>query len=100
SFFGSDLPERVVKTQLLRFFLRGPATGLIALVVIIYTDPTTSTLGLPGNMFMPFATVALILLWQWVVDLNLPRIEKRLIYNDEDNDQTFKLQQLSERYLS
>lgn len=100
SFFGSDVPERVVKTQLLRFFLRGPGTGLLALVVIIYTDPTTSTLGLPGDMFMPFATVALILLWQWLIDINLPYIEKRLIYGDEENEQTFKLQQLSERYLS
>ncbi|MEQ8677614.1 MAG: hypothetical protein RLP44_13545 [Aggregatilineales bacterium] len=100
SFFGSDVPERVVKTQLLRFFLRGPATGLLALVVIIYTDPTSDTLGLPGDMFMPFATVALILTWQWLIDRTLPNVEKRLIYRDEENDSTFKLQQLSERYLS
>lgn len=100
SFFGSHVPDRVVKRELLRFILRGPGTSLLALFVIIFTDPTTSTLGLPGDMFIPFATVAVILLWQWMIDLTLPWLEKRLIYPDEDDEQAEKLQRLSERYLS
>ncbi|HRF95603.1 MAG TPA: hypothetical protein PLZ51_10425, partial [Aggregatilineales bacterium] len=35
SFFGSDIPDRVVKADLLRFMLLGPCTGLLALVFII-----------------------------------------------------------------
>ena len=100
SFFGSHVPDRVVKTELLRFMLRGPATGLFALVVIIFIDPTADMFGVPGDLFMPFATVAVILLWQWAIDIVLPTIEKRLIYTDEDDEQTVKLHQLSERYLS
>ena len=99
SFFGSRVPDRVVKTELLRFILRGPATGLLALFVIVFTNPTTEVLELPGETFMPFATVSVILLWQWAIDVGLPKLERLLIYNQED-DQTTKLQRLSERYLS
>ncbi|HLV36674.1 MAG TPA: hypothetical protein VKY59_16240 [Spirillospora sp.] len=100
SFFGSNVPDRVVKTELLRFVLRGPATALLALVVIIFTAPATRVLGLTGRAFMPFAVVTVVLLWQWIISLGLPWLEKRLIYPDEDDDQLNKLQNLSEQLLT
>jgi hypothetical protein len=100
SFFGSRIPDRVVKVELLRFLLRGPATGLLALVTIIFTTPATRILGLSGQDFMPFAVVAVVLLWQWVVALLLPQLERVLIYPGEDNDQLSRLQDLSERLLT
>ncbi len=100
SFFGTYLPDRMVKADLLRFMLRGPATALLGLVVIIFTSRATQILGLPGNSFMPFAVVATVLFWQWIVALGLPWLEKRLIYSGEDDDQLAKLQNLSERLLT
>ena len=100
SFFGSSVPDRVVKTELLRFILRGPATALLALVAIIYTVPATRVLSLPGQTFMPFAVVTVVLLWQWTIALSLPRLEKRLIYSDEDDEQINKLQNLSDQLLT
>ncbi|MBI1279466.1 MAG: hypothetical protein GC179_15155 [Anaerolineaceae bacterium] len=100
SFFGSAQPDRVVKTDLLRFMLRGPATGLLALAVILVITPATRVLGLPSTSFVQFAVVTVVLLWQWFVALVLPMIEKRLIYSDEDDDQLEKLQTLSERLLT
>ena len=100
SFFGSEIPDRLVKAELLRFMLRGPATGLLALVTILYTVPATQVLSVPGEMFMPFAVVAVILVWQWSVHLVLPWLEKRLIYSDEDDSQVGQLQQLSDRLLT
>ncbi len=100
SFFGSTQPDRVVKTDLLRFMLRGPATGLLALGVILVITPASRVLGLPGNSFIQFAVVTVVLLWQWFVALALPALEKRLIYSDEDDDQLEKLQTLSERLLT
>ena len=99
SFFGSNVPDRVVKTELLRFVLRGPATGLLALAVIIYASPTR-VLGLPGRVFVPFGVVTVVLFWQWLVALGLPWLEKRLIYPDEDDDQLNKLQNLSDQLLT
>ncbi len=100
SFFGTLLPDRVVKTELLRFTLRGPATGLLALAIINFTTPAERILGLPGNSFMTLAVVATVLLWQWGVALALPWLEKRLIYSGEDDAQLAKLQDLSERLLT
>lgn len=100
AFFGSRIPERVVKTELLRFFLRGPATGLLALVTILYTTPATRILGLSGQAFTPFAVVAVVLLWQWFVHLALPFLESRLVYSGEDFNRLQQLQNLSERLLT
>ncbi|MBK8028731.1 MAG: hypothetical protein IPK17_04325 [Chloroflexi bacterium] len=100
SFFGSRIPDRVVKVDLMRFILRGPATALLALVVITFTAPATRILGLPGQDFMPFAVVAVVLGWQWGIALALPFLERRLVYGGEDADQLEKLQNLSERLLT
>lgn len=54
SFFGSRIPDRVVKVDLLRFVLRGPATGLLALVTITFTVPATRTsLACRGRILCP-----------------------------------------------
>jgi hypothetical protein len=100
SFFGSSVPDRVVKSELLRFVLRGPGTALLALAVIIFISPVQQILSLPGGDFVPFAVVAVILLWQWGVHLALPWLERHLIYSGEDSDHLQKLQDLSERLLT
>jgi GAF domain-containing protein len=100
SFFGSRIPDRMVRRELMRFMLLGPGTALLALVTILYTSAATRILGFSGESFMPFAVVAVILLWQWTVNLALPWLDKRLIYSDEDYEQVTKLQTLSERLLT
>lgn len=100
SFFGSKIPDRVVKAELLRFVLRGPATGLLALVTIVFLTPATRIFSLPGDDFMPFAVVAVVLLWQWFVALALPTLERYLVYANGDYDQFEKLQELTSRLLT
>lgn len=100
SFFGSDKPDRVVKVELLRFLLRGPGTGMLALATIIFTTQATRIMGLSGEDFMPFAVVSVVMLWQWSISLGLPYLEKVLIYSDDSNEQLAKLQDLSDRVLT
>lgn len=100
SFFGSAKPDRMVKAELLRFILRGPGTGLLALVLILLLSPTTRIFGIPGESFTAFAVVGAVLVWQWGVHLSLPWLEQKLIYGGEDGDQFAKLQDLSERLLT
>lgn len=100
SFFGSREPLRLVKAGLLRFFLRGPGTGLLALGAIISTTSGLRIIGLQGDEFLPFAVVTVVLLWQWVIALILPTIERMLITRDEEADQIEKLDHLSERLLT
>ncbi|MFN8529986.1 MAG: hypothetical protein U0670_15400 [Anaerolineae bacterium] len=102
SFFGSRIPDRAVKTELLRFVLRGPATGVFALITILLTSSAARIFSLPGETFAPFAVVAVVLFWQWLVYLALPLLERYLVYadNNSDYDQFAKLQELSERLLT
>ncbi len=100
SFFGSNKPDRLVKTELLHFLLRGPATGLLALATILFTSQATRILGIRGEQFLPFAVVAVVLMWQWAIALAIPYLERWLIYRGEDDEQLAKLQDLSERLLT
>lgn len=100
SFFGSRIPDRIVKVTLLRFFLRGPATGLLALGVIVLTSSASRIFSLPGEDFTPFAVVAVVLLWQWTVALILPYLERKLVYPAEEAEQIEKLEGLSDRLLT
>ncbi|HYO88531.1 MAG TPA: histidine kinase N-terminal 7TM domain-containing protein, partial [Candidatus Limnocylindrales bacterium] len=100
SFFGSRVPDRVVRTDLLRFFLRGPGTAVVALITILATSTGARILGIEGAQFMPFAVVAMILVWQWFIALVLPFLEDWLIYRGEDAEGLLNVQNLSERLLS
>jgi hypothetical protein len=98
SFFGSNKPDRVIKAELLRFMLRGPVTGMIVLLVILFV-PASRLLGLPGVEFMPFAAVATVLCLEWGFALAIPRVERMLIYT-RDQDQARQIQEFSERLLT
>jgi hypothetical protein len=100
SFFGSRVPDRVVKSELLRFFLRGPATAVIALATIFATGTGARILGIEGDQFMPFAVVTAILVWQWFIAIALPHLEAWLVYNAEDSEGLLNVQNLSDRLLS
>lgn len=101
SFFGSDIPNRVVKVELLRFLLRGPGTALLVLGVIVATGRASDVLmSLPAEDFLPFGAIAIVLFWQWMIHLALPYLEKWLVYGDEDDEQLSKLQDLSDKMLT
>lgn len=99
SFFGSNIPDRVVKAELLSFFLRGPAAGSLVLVIILYVPQAGRILGLPGDQFMLFAAVALVMFWQWMVSLAWPYLERYLVYPDEQS-QVRVLQNVNQRLLT
>lgn len=99
SFFASSIPDRVVKAELLRFFLRGPAVGILVLFVILYMPQAGRILGLPGEEFMPFAAVAVLMFWQWMVSLSLPYLERSIVYPDEQA-QMRMVQSVSQRLLT
>jgi hypothetical protein len=98
AFYGNFRPDRVVKGELLRFFLRGPLTGIIVLLVILFL-PATRLFGLPGPEFLPFVAVAAVLLMQWGIAAILPRLDKWLVYG-RDQEDALQLRELGERLLT
>ncbi len=99
SFFGSNIPDRVVKAELLSFFLRGPFAGILVLIILLYVPQAGRILGLPGDEFVLFAAVASVMFWQWMVSLFLPRLERYLVYPDEQA-QVQMLQDVAHRLLT
>ena len=99
SFFGSDTSEKIIKANLLQFFLHGPGTGSVALATILIFNPAIRVLGLRGNEFMPFAVVAAILMWQWGISIILPYLNRWLVYGRKNDETYHQLYSLSSRLL-
>jgi len=99
SFFGARQPDRVVKSQLLEFMLRGPLTGAAVLAAILFVPRVTTFLGVDGDAFMPFAAVTILLCLQWLITLGLPVLKRWLVYTD-DQVRAQTLERLGERLLT
>lgn len=100
SFFGSRIPDRAVKADLLRMVLRGPATGMLIVAILFFTGRVNRIFALDSGEFSVFAVVAVVLFWQWMIDLVLPLLERWLIYNSDEDDQFTKIQQLNRQLLT
>lgn len=99
SFFGSEKPDRVIRTQLLEFMLRGPLQGAAILAVILFVPRVSNVLGLDGDALMPFAAVATVLLFQWMITILLPVLQNWLIYDDDQQGAQW-IQRLGDRLLT
>ncbi|MBN1963864.1 MAG: hypothetical protein JW910_04420 [Anaerolineae bacterium] len=99
SFFGSSIPDRVVKTELLSFFLRGPFVGSLVLILILYLPQAGRILGLEAEDFVPFAAVGLVMFWQWMVSLAMPRLERYLVYANDQHEMRM-VQSVSQRLVT
>lgn len=99
AFFGSLLPDRVVKSQMLQFFLRGPIVAIATLALIIWVPRTEAILNLPAREVMPFLVVTAILSLQWAITILRPRLERWLIYTG-DQAEYRRMQDLGDRLLT
>lgn len=99
AFVGSLLPERLVKAQMLQFFLRGPVVAIATLAVIVWVPRASAVLGLPGDRLMPLLVVALILSLQWAITLVRPYLERWLVYVG-DQMEIRRIQELEQRLLT
>jgi hypothetical protein len=100
AFFGSRIPDRAVKSDLLRFLLRGPATGMLIVAVMFFTGRTTRIFSLRAEEFTVFAVVAVVLFWQWMAELALPWLDRHLIFGDDDEQSFGKLQAVTRQMLT
>ena len=99
AFIGSLMPERLIKAQMLQFFLRGPVVAIVTLAVIVWVPRAGEVLGLPGDKLMPLLAVAVILSLQWAITLVRPHLERWLIYVG-DQVEIRRIQELEQRLLT
>lgn len=99
AYFGVDFPDRVVKSRLFHWILRGPVVASTVLAVMVIVARVGDILGVKTNRLVPFTTVAVLLILQFLITLVRQPIERWLFYGEERGD-VIRLQLLEERLLT
>ncbi|MCW5873931.1 MAG: hypothetical protein KIS88_04730 [Anaerolineales bacterium] len=99
AFFGVPWPDRVVKSRLFRWLLRGPVTVFIVLALMPWADDIGRILQIQEGVVMPILVGLSMLLVSHTLTLAAPVLEKWLIFGGAEEDMQF-LQELPERFLT
>jgi hypothetical protein len=99
AFFGVSWPDRVVKSRLFKWIMRGPATASLALTVITLVRRAGEPFGLAYNAFVPVSMVATVLLMEHLITIVAPLWERWLFFGGDRAELTL-LQNLDERLLT
>jgi hypothetical protein len=99
AFFGVSWPDRVVKSRLFKWILRGPVTASLTLSVMTIVRRAGESFGLEYNAGVPVLTVASILLLEHLITLVAPLWERALFFGGDRAELTL-LQNIEERLLT
>ncbi len=99
AFFGVSWPDRVVKSRLFKWLMRGPVTASIALGVMTIVRRIGELFGLVYSGAVPTAMVATVLMMEHVITLVAP-LWDRLIFFGRDRDDLKLLQSLEDRLIT
>ena len=100
AFFGVSWPDRVVKSRLFKWLLRGPVTASLALTMMTLVRRAGQFFGgEPYSGFVPLVVVATVLLFEHAVTLFSPLWERLLFYG-RDRQELQLLQNIEERLLT
>jgi uncharacterized membrane protein len=100
AFFGVSWPDRIVKSRLFKWLLRGPVTASLALAVVtIVRRAGLYFEGEPYSALVPLSMVVTVLLFEHAVTLFSPLWE-RLLFFGRDRAELQLLQNIEERLLT
>ncbi len=99
AYFGVSFPDRVVKSRLFQWLLRGPIVASTTLAVTVIIDRLGHRIGLENSRAVPLFMVGTILSLQYIITLVRPTVERWLFYGQDRNDVS-RLHLLEERLLT
>jgi len=99
AFFGVAWPDRVIKSRMTKWLMRGPVTASFALGAMTIVRRAGELLGSPYSVFVPFVVVASILLMEHAITFVAPLWERWLFYGRDRGELLF-LQNVEERLLT
>jgi hypothetical protein len=99
AFFGVSWPDRVVKTRLFKWIMRGPVTASATLGLMTVVRRGGELLGSPYNALVPFTVVASVLLFEHAITFAAPLWERWLFYG-RDRGELQSLHNIEERLLT
>ena len=100
AFFGVSWPDRVVKSRLFKWLLRGPVAASLALTMMTLVRRAGELFGgEPYSGFVPLVMVTTVLLFEHAVTLFSPLWE-RALFMGRDRGEIQLLQNIEERLLT
>jgi len=86
AFFGVPWPDRVVKSRLLKWIIRGPVTAIITLGLVTVVRRAGNLMGDPYSDLVTFTMVCSILICEYAVTLLSPFWERLLFHGKDQQD--------------
>ena len=99
AFFGVSWPDRVIKSRLFKWIMRGPVTASATLGVMTVVRRGGELLGTPYSAFVPFTVVAMVLLMEHAITFAAPLWERWLFFG-RDRKELELLQNIEVRLLT
>jgi len=99
SFFGFPWPDRVIKSRLFKWIMRGPITASLALGVTTLTSRVGKQLDVDVSSLIVLGMVATIVLFEYFVTIFSP-IWEPLFFNGSDREELAKIRMLEDRLLT
>jgi hypothetical protein len=99
AFFGVSWPDRLVKSRLFKWILRGPITASVALGLMTIVRRAGALMGEEYNAFVPLTVVVVVLLLEHSITLMAPLWERWLFFG-RDREELLLLQNIEERMLT
>jgi hypothetical protein len=99
AYFGVSSPDRVVKSRLFQWILRGPVVVSTVLAVLVVVNRVAELLEMENSRLIPVIIVASLLFLQYLITLVRQPIERWLFYGQDRND-VYRLQLLEDRLLT
>jgi hypothetical protein len=98
AYFGVREPDRVVRLRLIKFLARGPLVAIGVLVTLVFVDRAGRFLGLPADRATPFVVAGGIVVFQWIILLVKPRLERWFYFGERG--EVMRIQELRDRVLT
>ncbi len=86
AFFGVSWPDRVIRSRLFRWIMRGPVTASVALALMTGVRRAGVWMGVEYSAFVPLTMVATVLLLEHAITLFAPLAEKYLFFGVDRSD--------------
>ena len=99
AFFGVSWPDRVVKSRLFKWILRGPVTASITLGLVTIIRRAGELYGQHYTAIVPIVMTASILLMEYLITLLSPEWERKLFVG-KDRQEIQTLQNLEDRMMT
>lgn len=86
SFFGMTWPDRVVKSHLLSWILRGPFTASISLAITTVVRRAGEIVGYSYTAWVPISMVLTIVLLEYLITILTPFLQRWFFYGNDQAD--------------